>query len=91
MASRVKSRPGLRERTWTTLTGASVRSGERYKASSNSVAGHWRKRHFVKPILFKRHGLPMEVTRHAVWLYFRSSLSFRDVEELLAPRGIDVS
>lgn len=29
--------------------------------------------------------------RHAVWLYFRFSLSFRDVEELLAQRGIEVS
>ena len=27
---------------------------------------------------------------HAVWLYFRFSLSFRDVEELLAQRGIEV-
>ena len=29
--------------------------------------------------------------RHAVWLYFRFSLSLRDVEELLAQRGIDVT
>ena len=29
--------------------------------------------------------------RHAVWLYFRFSLSFRDVEELFTQRGIDVS
>lgn len=29
--------------------------------------------------------------RHAVWLYFRFTLSFRDVEDLLAKRGIDVS
>lgn len=29
--------------------------------------------------------------RYAVWLYFRFTLSFRDVEELLAQRGIDVS
>jgi transposase-like protein len=29
--------------------------------------------------------------RHAVWLCFRFSLSFRDVEQLLAQRGIDVS
>jgi transposase-like protein len=31
------------------------------------------------------------VIQHAVWLYFRFTLSFRDVEELLAQRGIDVS
>jgi len=32
-----------------------------------------------------------EIISHAVWLYFRFSLSFRDVEELLAQRGIVVS
>jgi hypothetical protein len=31
------------------------------------------------------------VIRHAVWLYFRFTLSFRDVEEMLAERGIDIS
>ena len=38
----------------------------------------------MKPISFKRHRFPDDVIRHAVWLYFRFSLSFRDVEELLA-------
>ncbi len=45
----------------------------------------------MKTLSFKRHRFPAEVIRHAVWLYFRFSLSFRDVEELLAARGIDVS
>ena len=45
----------------------------------------------MKPLSFKRHRFPAEVIRHAVWLYFRFSLSFRDVEELMAQRGIDVS
>jgi len=45
----------------------------------------------MKPLSFKRHRFPAEVIRHAVWLYFRFSLSLRDVEELLARRGIDVS
>ena len=45
----------------------------------------------MKSISFKRHRFPADVIRHAVWLYFRFSLSFRDVEELLAQRGIDVS
>ena len=45
----------------------------------------------MKPISFKRHRFPADVIRHAVWLYFRFSLRFRDVEELLAQRGIDVS
>jgi len=31
------------------------------------------------------------IIQHAVWLYFRFPLSFRDVEDLLAERGIDVS
>ena len=36
------------------------------------------------------HGyrFPAEIIAHAVWLYFRFSLSFRDVEDLLAQRGI---
>ena len=45
----------------------------------------------MTPLSFKRHRFPAEVIRHAVWLYFRFSLSLRDVEELLAARGIDVS
>ncbi|WP_428062234.1 IS6 family transposase [Brevundimonas sp.] len=45
----------------------------------------------MKPLSFKRHRFPAEVIRHAVWLYFRFSLSLRDVEELLAVRGIEVS
>ena len=31
------------------------------------------------------------IIQHAVWLYFRFPLSYRDVEDLLAERGIDVS
>jgi hypothetical protein len=34
---------------------------------------------------------PPEVIRHAVWLYARFTLSYRDVEDLLAERGLDVS
>ena len=45
----------------------------------------------MKPISFKRHRFPADVIRHAIWLYFRFSLSFRDVEELMAARGVDVS
>ena len=45
----------------------------------------------MNSISFKRHRFPADVIRHAVWLYFRFSLSFRDVEELLAQRGIEVS
>ena len=38
----------------------------------------------MKPISYKRHRFPPEVIRHAVWLYFRFTLSLRDVEELMA-------
>ena len=34
---------------------------------------------------------PPEIISHAVWLYHRFSLSFRDTEDLLARRGITVS
>ena len=42
-------------------------------------------------IAYKRLRFPPTVIQHAVWLYFRFTLSFRDVEEILAQRGIDVS
>ena len=38
-------------------------------------------------ISFKRHRFPAAVIRQAVWLYFRFTLSIRDVEELLAPNA----
>jgi len=41
--------------------------------------------------LYKRHRFSGEIISHAVWLYFRFLLSYRDVEELLAERGIAVS
>ena len=42
-------------------------------------------------ISFARHHFPPAIIRHAVWLYVRFTLSYRDVEELLAERGLDVS
>lgn len=45
----------------------------------------------MKPISYSRHRFPPVIIQHAVWLYFRFSLSYRDVEDLLAERGIDVS
>ena len=38
-----------------------------------------------------RHRFPPAVIQHAIWLYLRFTLSYRDVEELLAERGLDVS
>ncbi len=43
------------------------------------------------PPNYKGFRFPPEIVSHAVWLYFRFSLSFRDVEELLAQRGVVVS
>jgi putative transposase len=40
---------------------------------------------------YKRHRFPPEIIAHAVWLYYRFALSFRDIEELLAARGVLVS
>ena len=40
---------------------------------------------------YKRHRFPPEIIKHAVWLYFRFNLSHRDIEDLLAKRGIMVS
>jgi putative transposase len=40
---------------------------------------------------YKNHRFPGEIIRHGVWLYYRFTLSYRDVEELLCERGITVS
>src|SRR2546429_5898255 len=40
---------------------------------------------------YHRHRFPSIVIQQAVWLYFRFALSYRDVEDMLAERGIDVS
>jgi transposase-like protein len=40
---------------------------------------------------YKNHRFPGEIIRHGVWLYYRFTLSDRDVQELLFERGIDVS
>lgn len=42
-------------------------------------------------ISYARHRFPPEVIRRAVWLYLRFTLSYRDVEDLLAERGPMVS
>jgi hypothetical protein len=42
-------------------------------------------------ISFARHQFPPAVIRHVVWLYLRFTLSHRDVEALLAERGLTVS
>ena len=44
----------------------------------------------TKP-MYHGHRFPSEIISHAVWLYHRFCLSFRDVEDLLAERGVEVS
>ncbi len=42
-------------------------------------------------ISYARHQFSAEIVRHPTWLYLRFTLSYRDVEELLAERGIETS
>ena len=43
------------------------------------------------PEHYKNHRFPGEIISHGVWLYYRFPLSYRDVQELLCERGIDVT
>ncbi len=45
----------------------------------------------MRQLSFKRHRFPADIIRHSAWLYARFTLSYRDVEEMLAERGLDVS
>src|ERR1700682_3005383 len=45
----------------------------------------------MAPLCYRRHRFPPEIIRHAIWLYLRFTLSYCDVEELLAERGLDIS
>ncbi len=45
----------------------------------------------MRNLSFKRHRFPAEVITSSIWLYARFTLSLRDVEEMFAERGLDVS
>ena len=45
----------------------------------------------MQTISYARHRFPPDVIRHAVWLYLLFTLSYRDVEDLLAERGLEIS
>ncbi len=45
----------------------------------------------MRKISYARYRFPPDIIQYAVWLYFRFPLSYRDVEDLLSERGIDVS
>jgi putative transposase len=40
---------------------------------------------------YRRHRFPPPIIQQAIWLYLRFTLGYRDVEELLAARGLDIS
>ena len=44
-----------------------------------------------QPLSYRGYRFPPEIISHAVWLYHRFGLSFRDVEDLLAERGVTVT
>ena len=45
----------------------------------------------MENIGFKHQRFPLDIIRHAIWHYARFTLSFRDVEDLLAERGLAIS
>ena len=45
----------------------------------------------MQKISYRRHRFPPHIIQHAVWLYARFTLSYRDIEDLLAERGLDIS
>ena len=42
-------------------------------------------------LFHRRHRFPPSIIQHAIWLYLRFTLSYRDVEDLLAERGLEIS
>jgi transposase-like protein len=45
----------------------------------------------MNQLSYRRHRFPPPIIQHAIWLHLRFTLSYRDVEELLAERGLEVS
>jgi len=45
----------------------------------------------MKKISYSQHRFPPHINQHAIWLYARFTLSYRDIEDLLAERGLDIS
>src|SRR3954452_2847730 len=45
----------------------------------------------MTPLSYSGYRFPRDIIQRAVWMYLRFTLSFRDVEELLAERGITVT
>jgi len=45
----------------------------------------------MQKISYRRHRFPPHIIQYAIWLYARFTLSYRDIEDLLAERGLDIS
>ena len=45
----------------------------------------------MKPVSYRCHRFPPQIIQQAIWLYCCFTLSFREDEDLLAERGLDVS
>lgn len=43
------------------------------------------------PSLYKGHPFPPEIIGYCVWLYYHFSLSYRDIEEIMAERGVQLT
>ena len=72
---------------------AGTRHSRRRHCHGNRVGSEWRVGYGVAMILlcYRRHRFPPEIIQHAIWLYLRFTLSYRDVEELLAERELEIS
>ena len=57
----------------------------------NSLISLLRYQSRMKTSIYSRHRFHPDVIRRAAWLYFRFNLSFCDVEDMMAERGVDVS
>ena len=44
----------------------------------------------MKTSIYSRHHFHPDIIRRAAWMYFRFNLSFRDVEEPMADRGVEL-
>ena len=45
----------------------------------------------MRPLSYVGYRFPPEIIQHAIWLYLRFTLSYRDVEDLLSERGLELS
>lgn len=45
----------------------------------------------MQSVSYARHRFPPVIIQHVVWLYLHFTLSYRDVKDLLAERGLDIS